>query len=344
MKKNIIIAAGGTGGHVFPAICVANELQNQGFCVRFATDLRGTKYLGNFKDNAIIQNINTSSRLKLYISLSVNILKSLIYLLKKRPSMVIGFGGYPSVPFVFASQIIKIKTVIHEQNAVIGKANKLLSKMANIIITSFKNVKNLKNTEKVFYVGNPTRYEKIYKNVKTPDNKIFNILIFGGSQGASIFSDEIADSICEVSKKHKVKIFQQGRVSDLEKIKQKYDEAKIENIVSDFFENIDDIYQKSDLIISRSGASSLFEIIGFKKPSILIPYKKSINGDQEENAKFLKDSEAAIIIDETKISVEEVSNIIDNLIVNPNELIKISQNIKKLKIENVTKKFIDLIS
>ena len=147
--KKIIIAAGGTGGHVFPALCLARELKNNGHNVMFATDKRGLKYLSEFRTNAIIQKINTSSRLKLYFSLVINILFCLFRIMRIKPDLVIGFGGYPSVPFVFAAQILKVKTVIHEQNAIIGKANKLLSKMADLVVTSFTETKGLQRSKKV---------------------------------------------------------------------------------------------------------------------------------------------------------------------------------------------------
>ncbi|MDR0942643.1 MAG: undecaprenyldiphospho-muramoylpentapeptide beta-N-acetylglucosaminyltransferase [Holosporales bacterium] len=343
MGKTIIIAAGGTGGHVFPALCLAREFKKSGYDVIFSTDARGFAYLAEFQNDAIVQDIKTSSRLKLYVSLIFNVLKSMPRLLKLKPSIVVGFGGYPSAPFIFASQILGIKTVIHEQNAVIGKANKLLSKMASQVLTSFKNTKGISKGAKVFCVGNPTRYEAEYPNAEQPSNKLFTILIFGGSQGAKIFSDEIVKAICNIPKFTNIKVFHQGRLEDLSIIKNNYEKAGIKHFVNSFFDNINELYKQADLVISRAGASSVFEIIGFKKPSILIPFKGSINGDQAANAEFLRSHSSAIVINEDVNLRQKLETTIANLINNRNKLLAMSEQLSRLQIPNVTKNMTRLI-
>ncbi|MDR3031224.1 MAG: undecaprenyldiphospho-muramoylpentapeptide beta-N-acetylglucosaminyltransferase [Holosporales bacterium] len=337
----IIIAAGGTGGHVFPAVCVASELKKNNIAILFATDKRGAKYLGSFEKEAIIQNINTSSRLKLYFSLLINIVYAIFYLLKSKCDCVIGFGGYPSVPYVLAAQILRKKTLIHEQNAVIGKANKLLSLFASKIITSFENTKNLAKSQKVKNIGMPTRFENEYDSEENLKNKKFTILTFAGSQGARIFSKLITDALLSLEKD--IVAYSQVLPEDKDFVECQYRKAQIEYKVSDFFHNIGDLYKQADLVISRSGASSVFEIIGFGKPSILIPYKKSINGDQEENAKFLLKRNAAFVIDEAEISSQKLKKIILEVINNPNQINSMKENLKKLYIPNITKKLSDEI-
>ena len=346
MGKKIIIAAGGTGGHVFPAICVANALKTKGCDVRFSTDRRGMKYLGIYENSAIIQIVNTSSRARLYASLLKNTLKSFFKLLKNRPDCVIGFGGYPSVPYVLAAQILGIKTIIHEQNAVVGKANKLLSKLANRVIMSFEKVKGLPVSSKTVYIGNPTRFEDEYcipNHEKNDEDDVFGILVFGGSQGAKVFSDEITDAICNISKLKRLSIYQQARQEDIEKIKQKYSNAGVECVVSGFFHNMNEVYKNVDLVVSRSGASSVFEIIGFRKPSILVPYTKSINDDQEENAKFLERNGASIIVDENNISMSGVFNIIKSLIEDKIKLEDMEKSLENLFVPHITSKIAEEI-
>ena len=341
LKNLIIIASGGTGGHVFPAVCLANELSARGYKIVFATDKRGIKYLGEYADGAIIQNISISSRLRLYCSLVCNIVKYFCKIVHLKPKMVIGFGGYPSVPFVLIAQILGIKTAIHEQNAVIGKANALLSRHATIIATSFPNTRGLSSSAKVKYVGNPTRFEKLYDSFKKPEDDVFTILIFGGSQGAKVFSEVVVDAICEFAKTKTVKVFHQGRKQDIDKIEQAYKKAGIDSrLVQEFFNNIDEIYQQSDLVISRSGASSVFEIIGFQKPAILIPYGNSINGDQIENAKFLENNKACIVIQEKDLTKTKLAEAL--LCINE-KMPEISKNLKLLRIREPVKKFADYI-
>ena len=342
MKKKITIAAGGTGGHVFPAVCLANELRSRGYDIVFVTDKRGKKYLNDEGYPIVVQDINTSSRGKLYVSLIKSVLFSFFKLFKNKPDCVIGFGGYPSVPFVFASQLLGIKTIIHEQNAVIGKANKLLSKLATRIITSFNDTKYLNKTNKVVYIGNPTRFEKQYLNKKSNEKSdVLKILIFGGSQGAKIFSTQITDAICSIAKEKKIQIFQQARHEDVEMLRDKYIDNNIPHVVDNFFNNIDELYIQADLVISRSGASSIFEIIGFRKPAILIPYKKSINGDQEENARFLKRNRAAVVIDEHKDTNEDIFNIIKSAIEDSENLLDIEKSLDALFIPEITQKISD---
>ncbi len=325
---------------MFPAVCLADELSERGYKIVFATDKRGVKYLGKYANGAIIQNISTSSRLRLYFSLIRNILKYFLKFVLLKPKMVIGFGGYPSVPFVLIAQILGTKTAIHEQNAVIGKANALLSRKATIIATSFPKTNRLIFTVKSKCVGNPTRFESLYDGIKKPSKQVFTILIFGGSQGAKVFSEVIVDAICELAKTKDIKVFHQGRKNDIEKINQAYSIAGIDCVVREFFKNIGEIYQRSDLVISRSGASSIFEIIGFQKPAILIPYENSINGDQLENAKFLKNHRACVVIREKELTK---SKLVKTLIDINEKMPQISKNLKLLRIREPVKKFADYI-
>ncbi|MDR0744786.1 MAG: undecaprenyldiphospho-muramoylpentapeptide beta-N-acetylglucosaminyltransferase [Holosporales bacterium] len=338
----VIIATGGTGGHVFPGVCIANELRKNNVSILFATDKRGVKYLGDCANKAIIQKINTSSRYLLYISLLKEIVSAVIYLLKNRYDCVIGFGGYPSVPYVLAAQILRKKTIIHEQNAAIGKANKLLSRLASRIITSFENTKNLKKSNKIINIGTPTRFESMYDLEEVHENGDFTILVIGGSQGAQIFSKLVTHALCDL-KESNIMIYSQVIEQDIDFVKKQFQQAQINHEVKSFFNNIDALYKKADLVIARAGASSIFEIIGFKKPAILIPYKKSINGDQEENAKFLLKNDAAIVVDELNITSSDLKEMIKKLINNPKKLTTMKKNLEKIYTSNITKKVVSEI-
>ena len=342
MQKKVVIAAGGTGGHVFPALCLAHALSNKNYKVEFIVDKRGYKYLKNINDNNIsikIQNINNKSRIILYFSVFKNLILNIFKFIFNRPLYIIGFGGYPSFAPVFAGQILRIKNAIHEQNAVIGNANKVLSKLTNNIFISFENTVGIKQNNKIIYTGNPTRYDNLYDSIqqyKINNDEVFTILIFGGSQGAAIFADTVTNTICKLSNKYKIKVYQQSRQEDIDKIKNLYSQYSIEYYVESFFNNINELYTIADLVISRSGASSIFEIIGFKKPSILIPYSKSINGDQIANATYLNQKEAAIVLSDTIITVDILYNKIEYLINNKNELEILSHNLSNINLTNST--------
>ncbi len=330
----IVIVAGGTGGHVFPAKCVAEKLANAGYDCEFIVDQRGKKYLGDSTKFAITeQKINCKYKAMLAFNIIINFIKNIFKFIKKRPACVIGFGGYPSFAPVASAQILGIKTIIHEQNAVMGRANVVLSYFAKGVFTSFNETLGLlrqgNKLKKVRCVGNPTRFDNSYKNAIRPNTSIFTIFVFGGSQGASLFADIVTPAICKLKN---IKVFQQARSNDIERIKKLYTDAGIGATVSDFFNNIDEIYQQSDLVISRSGASTVFEIIGFRMPAILIPYSRSINGDQEVNAKAL--GNGAIVLNEQTLTPDEIFNVIKKFIENPLLLKEFSEKLPPYKNNN----------
>jgi UDP-N-acetylglucosamine--N-acetylmuramyl-(pentapeptide) pyrophosphoryl-undecaprenol N-acetylglucosamine transferase len=341
MSGRVLIVAGGTGGHVFPALCLYKKLQK---CrVDFGTDRRGATYLDKDLVPVLVQNINTSCRLRLYLSLLYNIAGALIFLLKNKYDIVIGFGGYPSIPLTLSAQILGIRTIVHEQNAVVGKANKLLLRFAFRIVTSFKNTKGLRENKKIVHIGNPTRFEDIYDDANIRRDDSFTILIFGGSQGARIFSDNVADAVCSVSHSRRIGVIHQCPTLEIERTKRKYNEYNINHVIAPFFHDMAGPYQKADLVISRSGASSVFEIIGFKKPAILIPYANSINGDQMENAKFLESKGAAILMEEGDGLKTGIENALVDLIDNRSKLEGASRKLKELYTPRIADLFRELL-
>ncbi|MDR1609811.1 MAG: UDP-N-acetylglucosamine--N-acetylmuramyl-(pentapeptide) pyrophosphoryl-undecaprenol N-acetylglucosamine transferase [Holosporales bacterium] len=340
MRKNVsplvVIAAGGTGGHVFPATCLARALLDGGVRVAFCTDRRGTAYVGDMACPVIEQSITTSSRYLMYVSLVINTIMRVWTLFRLRPQVVVGFGGYPSVPPVLAAQMLRIKTVIHEQNAVVGLANRLLSRMATKVLTSFPKTAGLRSTEKVICVGNPTRFEDRYDNVKHPHNDVFTILAFGGSQGSAAFAQAIPSVICGLAGSHTIKVFHQCRAGSVNSVRQTYALHRVDHLVDSFFDNIDELYAQADLIIARAGASTVFEIIGFQKPSILIPFKGSINGDQEANAAFLRSNEAAIVVGESEDIKAVLMTMLVDIINDRSKLAKLSTALCPLRTRGCT--------
>ncbi len=340
--KKIIIAAGGTGGHVFPAMCVADELMEK-FAICFATDKRGFKYLGRYQHNAIIQPVILKNRLLLYVSLIWGIAKALWRLVLDRPQYVIGFGGYPSVPFVFAAQILRIKTIIHEQNAVLGKANKLLAKMVNLVILSFPiKTPSLRNSK---IIGNPTRFEALYSGYQyQPSNKPhLKILILGGSQGSKLITEQTIRCILALPEGIRTNLFihHQVRQEYYELVTSQYKKNQISAEVQTFFSNIGYIYQNTDLIIARSGASTVFEIIGFKIPAILIPFQASINGDQRANAEVLSQHGAALVYKEDNFA--EITTFIKKVYNDRSILDRMSKSYNKLHLKGITKQIANCI-
>ncbi|MDR1333045.1 MAG: UDP-N-acetylglucosamine--N-acetylmuramyl-(pentapeptide) pyrophosphoryl-undecaprenol N-acetylglucosamine transferase [Holosporales bacterium] len=344
----IFIAAGGTGGHVFPAICLAKALERRppesgSLTVVFCTDTRGARYVSDLTCKVLKQKISTTSRMALYVSLIFNTIKSIVKLRKLRPSVVVGFGGYPSIPYVLAAQLLGIKTAIHEQNAVLGLANRLLSYAATVIMVSFPQTAKLRNSRRSTCVGNPSRFEESYRTVKSPNNGTFTILVFGGSQGSRVFAYDVAPVICKVAHSFKMRVFHQCRPEHIDEVERLYVADNVDHTISDFFDDIDLLYGQADLVISRAGASSIFEIIGFRKPSILIPFKGSINGDQAANAKFLLDREAAFVLNESDTLQRELEELILAIINDRSKLDAIASVLQTMDVADCTQRMVRVI-
>jgi UDP-N-acetylglucosamine--N-acetylmuramyl-(pentapeptide) pyrophosphoryl-undecaprenol N-acetylglucosamine transferase len=253
---------------------------------------------------------------------------------------VIGFGGYPSIPFVLAAQLLRIDTILHEQNAVIGKANKFLFKMAKLTMLSFPIFPCPRNST---ITGAPTRFEHMYDHfLYSPSvQNQFKILVLGGGQGSQNVSNSVLKSLAKMPKKalQNITVHHQAIKSDLDMVRKFYHQYGVKSNVQPFFSQIDDMYKDVDLVISRSGASTIFEIIGFKIPSILIPYEHSINGDQAANAQILRNVGAAVVCPDGDIFEALITLYNDRAL-----LQKMSQNYLSLYIPCSTKKITELIA
>ena len=299
IKKKIIIATGGTGGHVFPAYSLANFLKNKNFSIKLTSDERGSVYLKEY-NNLNLTRIPSSPLIKknifkLFYSffiISFSIIKSLLILIFDRPSLIFGMGGYSSFPICFAAFILRIKFVIYENNLIIGKANKYLLPFAKKIFVSYKELEGIseKYRDKVVEVGNIIREEIINSGVSNDGITKFdslNILVLGGSQAARVFADEFPQIFKKLkNSKIRIKIYQQCHYSQNDQLSKFYEKAQIDFEIFNFTTKIIDYYSKSNLVITRSGASVLGELINFKIPFISIPLPTSADNHQYKNAKF----------------------------------------------------------
>ena len=299
IKKKIVIATGGTGGHVFPAYTLASYLKNKNFNIKLTSDKRGSIYLENY-DNLNLVKIPSSPLIKKnifkifysFLIISFSIIKSLLILIFDRPSIILGMGGYSSFPICFAAIILRIKFIIYENNLIIGKANKYLLPFAKKIFVSYKELEGIpeKYKDKVVEVGNIVREEIIYSNISDHDTTKFdnlNILVLGGSQAARIFAYELPQIFKKLKDaKIKIKIYQQCQKSQNDQLSQFYKKAQIDFEIFNFTSNIIDYYSKSNLVITRSGASVLGELVNFKIPFISIPLPTSADNHQYKNAVF----------------------------------------------------------
>lgn len=346
-KPLIILTAGGTGGHVYPADALAEELSKRGYRVELVTDSRGKNnykgQLGNIPNHAVLAGgLVGKDGLTKIMNLGktcLGILQSCILLYRKKPICVVGFGGYASFPCAMASILLGTDLVIHEQNSVMSRTNRFLSKYASLVAQSFPKVKHTPDTAKTLLTGMPVRKSIVeIRNQPRPsiNEGKFQILILGGSQGAKIFSYILPTAIQKLDKKiqKQLTIYQQCRKEDEDDLKAIYKNSPAKVIVSPFFNNMPELYQQSHLIISRAGASSISEISVVGIPSILIPLPTAADNHQSGNAQFLKQSGGSIVMEQTDFTADNLSNILEEILNHPERLEKMAESTRSQGITN----------
>lgn len=331
MKKNLIVlTTGGSGGHVFPAEALATYLTKEGYELAFITDRRGQKRIkGTLSsiDNYSVCASSVSGRgfigkLLALSKLGFGTLQAIRLLLKKRPRLVIGFGGYASIPAVLAAQFLHIPVILHEQNAILGKANRLLARRTKLIATSFTPTGRIPTSTKTLQTGMPVR-PQIIEKAQTPyptDTEEFRLLIIGGSQGARAFSDILPKALISLSPelKGKLVLTQQVRAEDMDRVEEEYRNSGIKNLnLSTFFDNIPELLAQSHLVISRSGSSSLAEFSMIGRPALLIPLPTAADNHQMANARIWTTGGAGWLIVEKDASPESIALRITDLMENP---------------------------
>ena len=356
-KPLIILTAGGTGGHVFPAESLAEELSKRGYKLALITDSRGKdNYHGKLRE---ITNYSVLCgalvgkskwfKIKSLFKTAIGVLQASLILLKNKPTCVVGFGGYASFPCSMAAILLGIDLVIHEQNSVMSRTNRFLGKYATFIAQSFNNTKYTPSRTPKKLTGMPIR-ETIVKLAQkkyspyTEQNK-FRLLIIGGSQGAQIFGEVIPDAIKMLPTpiQKKLEVFHQCRKDDLETINNKYQDCAAEITVSSFFENMAELYSQTGLIISRAGASSIAEITAAKIPSIIIPLPTAADDHQTSNASSISEQQAGIIIKQKNLNSLNLSEKINQLITNEQELNLMSERASQISILDASQRLASAI-
>ncbi|MDP1975429.1 MAG: undecaprenyldiphospho-muramoylpentapeptide beta-N-acetylglucosaminyltransferase [Alphaproteobacteria bacterium] len=336
MTRPIILVSGGTGGHLFPAIALEKALKNQGVVAQILTDTRGAQHIN--PDDLLNDRLSINHQagyLQKGIGVFKDFIKSRSIFKKLNPSYVIGFGGYPTLAPLWAAHSLKIPVIIHEQNALMGKANRLITPIAQKIALSFERTFGIrdKNKSKCTYIGNPVRPEilKLRDQQKpiSPTDK-FNILITGGSQGAKIFSDIIPDAIALLPNdiQKQLKITQQVRPEYLEETSVKYKNLSAEVELSPFFQQMGEKIINTDLMICRSGASTIAENLILGCPALYIPLPSSAENHQYINAKEIERLKSGILIEQKKLTPTSLATEILHYFHNRTDLVEIKTQSK----------------
>lgn len=347
----ILIAAGGSGGHIFPAVALAEELKSKDSSVDIL-------FVGSDKalDRRIFEKEGFGYRLisankmpykasfgtaLFFLKLSVDVIRSLIIIMKYRPDAIVGFGGYVSAPVILAAYMLGIPRMVHEQNAVPGRANAMLFRFADKIAISFEETKRYmgKYANKAVFTGNPIR-ASLLKDDKPGsikrlglDPQKFTILVIGGSQGAHNLNKAFLKSLSKMDDgiRRSLQVIHITGVTDYSWASTAYKELAIEHRVHSFLDRIEEAYSASDLIVTRSGASAIFEIAYFGRPMILIPYPFALS-HQSENARIFSTRGAAIEIDEKDLSPDIMRERIEALLKDRSKLSEMGESARRMSV------------
>ena len=328
----VVIAAGGTGGHVFPALALARALRGAGMAPAFVTDRRGTAFGGDLADvpchkvrAAGLAGRGVIGMVRGVINLLLGTLQARTLLRRLAPSLAVGFGGYASVPPLLAARSLGIPTLVHEANAVLGRANRLLAPGARTVATAFSETAKLSADERrrMVRTGNPVRAEFVtarsvpYPEIK-PDGRI-ELLAVGGSQGARVLGRTLPAALAMVPEtlRHRLHIVQQCREEDLEAARQAYRDAGIDATLAPFIENVADRLAAAHLVIARAGASTVAELTVVGRPAILIPYPHATDDHQAANARAVEAAGGAWMISEDVLSAESLAQRIEQVLNDP---------------------------
>ena len=330
-KPVLVLAAGGTGGHMFPAQALAEEMLQRGWKVKLSTDVRGARYAGSFPSEVKID-ISASatfargglfSKIATPFIIFVGVTKSVFKIISDRPAAVVGFGGYPSIPALSAAFLLRKPRMIHEQNGVLGRVNKLFAKYVNKVVCGTWPT-DLPDGVEAIHIGNPVRAavrQRAQAAYIVPGDYPMFVLVFGGSQGARIMSDVVPPALSSLPLKalNNLHVSHQAREEDLERVRKYYEENGVKAEVEPFFADLPDRMAQAQLVISRSGASSVADISVIGRPSILIPLASAIRAEQHANARALVSAGAAFLIEEKDFHVEPLSEMINGFFAMPEQ-------------------------
>ena len=314
--RAVFVAAGGTGGHLFPAEALSNVLAARGVPVELVTDDRALKYGAAFPARATHcvraatpTGGSVVSKARAVLQLGVGVLEARSLITKAKPLCVVGFGGYPTVPPVIAATTLKVPTILHEQNAVMGRANRLMARRVTCIATGFAGLPGVDAAvlAKCTHTGNPVR-PAVIAAARLPfpdfvDGKL-RLLVTGGSQGARVMSDVVPAAIAALPEdlRARLVVVQQARGEDEARARDAYRSAAVDAEVAAFFADLPARMAAAHLVIGRSGASTVSELAVIGRPSILVPFPFALDQDQAANAEHLLAAGAATIVRQADFS------------------------------------------
>ena len=333
----LIIAAGGTGGHMFPAQALAEVMLMRGWRVKLSTDARGARYTGGFPAEVEITQVKSGTFARGGLAAKALVpprilagaFGAMTRMMRDKPSVVVGFGGYPSIPALAAAWALRLPRMIHEQNGVLGRVNEFFSSRVDAVACGTWPTTLPVGIQGV-HVGNPVRtavLERAGAGYIPPGDYPMEVLVMGGSQGARILSDVVPPAIAGLPMNvlKNLRVSHQARDEDGQRVADFYAQAGITAEVRPFFDDVPRRMSEAQLVISRAGASSVADISVIGRPSILIPYGAATGDHQTANARGLIDAGAAIMVPEVNATPDGLTEQIQMILSNPDGALRMSQ-------------------
>jgi UDP-N-acetylglucosamine--N-acetylmuramyl-(pentapeptide) pyrophosphoryl-undecaprenol N-acetylglucosamine transferase len=342
MKRIVVIAGGGTGGHIYPGIAIAKSLEklNKDIEIHFVGSSLGleTKIVPRegyplylLPAGKLNYEGETFAKIKTLFKVFLAFIKSIFWLIKYKPEFILGVGGYASGPFVFAATLLNFETAIWEPNAHPGLTNRILSRWVKKCYLVFEEAKSFLNCRNIMKMGLPVRPELEELQQSQREDSNFHVLCFGGSQGARYINKILSQSVAsEPQWLHKAKLIHQTGVQDFEEIDKAYKSSIFSVTAYEFLHEMDKFYDWADIVICRSGASTVAELAAVGKPAVLIPLPSSADDHQKKNAQVVVKMGAAIMFEQNQLNIKSLNELILELQRNPEKLKYMSENMKIL--------------
>jgi UDP-N-acetylglucosamine--N-acetylmuramyl-(pentapeptide) pyrophosphoryl-undecaprenol N-acetylglucosamine transferase len=357
-RQYLVIAAGGTGGHMFPAQALANEMLRRGWRVALSTDSRGARYADGFSDEITKKQLDSASfsrgdlrgKLRAPGMIWRGVRDASAWFGQDTPAVIAGFGGYPSIPALSAAWMMGLPRIIHEQNGVLGRVNRLFAKRVNALACGVWPVLGAGKSAPLIHIGNPIRDEvRAFVDARyTPPTAAgrFKLLAVGGSQGARILSEKLPAAVALLPDdlRVRVQISQQVRQEDFHKVSAAYEKLGVAVELAHFFDDMPARLASTHLVISRAGASTIAEISAIGRPALLAPLPRATADHQTANAKILVDAGAAAIISDKGGTPQMLADLIADFARSPEKLTDMATKAKALGRPDATEKLADLVA
>ncbi|MGD1037790.1 MAG: UDP-N-acetylglucosamine--N-acetylmuramyl-(pentapeptide) pyrophosphoryl-undecaprenol N-acetylglucosamine transferase [Roseiarcus sp.] len=353
----ILVAAGGTGGHLFPASALAAALGRRGAAIELATDDRALEYGGDFPARAIhaIPSATTTgagalNKARAALVLAGGLASALLLIGRLQPRAVVGFGGYPTVPPLTAAWMLGLPSVLHEQNAVMGRANRFLAPRVSLIATGFPELKGVDSAlgAKAHYTGNPVR-AAVIAAAATPYPEFYGrrlkVLVTGGSQGARVMADiaPAAFALLTADERARIRLTMQARGEDKARVAAACARMGFPVELAEFFADLPARIAASHLVVGRAGASTVSELTVIGRPSILVPFPHALDQDQAANAAALGASGAATVVPQTQFTPERLARLLRAALNDPVSLAAAARAAKAAGVPDAAERLADLV-